>query len=494
MKKLVFAVVLTLCLLFTAAFAEDALLTLSFDGTEEIELKGGAVLEDGVLKLPGGVSHEGGYVVLPAHLIKDVTDAFSFSGWVYIPEDVSYNTYLFSFANGNSWPGVFACVTPDGNFAMNIDYRGNLCTEGIIPTGSWTYITVSAGNTEIVLYVAGEKAASYNAVTGEAENCYWSITNGGTANTTYVADLNKVDSSEGLIGTCTWTNGYDQRGDATAMYDDWSIFAKALTADEAAALYTAETVPTAAWPIGAPVVENPVDAKAKEIVIPEDGLRLKMTFESAEDVQVVGNAVVADGILNLPGGAWREGGHALLPENSILMCGNEMTLGMFVKIDENPAGRNFLFAFSSGDNWPGIYAFVDVDGRVHFNVDYRGEMVTASPVAFGDWMYLTFVASTSEVSVYVNGQLLGAYHSPFEETNSEWLFLNAWEDWTYYAYVEKTGWYTGRLGSGYLSLGDQSGIDMVGAMDNVSLYSKAMSAEQVADLFAAENAETGLIK
>lgn len=496
MKKLTLALVLALalCLMSAVAFAAEPLLSLGFDGEEEIVLMGGAVVEDGVLKLPGGVSHEGGYVVLPNRAIQSVTDAFTWSGWVYIPADAAYNTYLYSFANGNAWPGMFACVTPDGNLAMNIDYRGNLCTEAVVPTGAWTYITFSVSNTEIVLYIAGEAAASYNAATGEAVNCYWSITNGGTENTTYLGNLNKVDAFEGLIGTVTWVNGYDQRGDATAMYDDWTIYAAALTADEAAALYAAETVPTAAWPIGAAPVENPVDAKAKEVNVPENGLRMKLTFDSAEDAPLVGNAAVADGKLQLAGGAWREGGHVVLPTDAILMCGNEMTLSMFVNIAENPAGRSFLYAFSNGDSWPGIYAFVDVDGLVHFNVDYRGEMIPATPVKFGEWMHLTFVASTSEVSVYVNGELLGAYYCPYDVNNAEWMFLNAWEEWTYFAYVEKTGLHTGRLGSGYLSLGDQSGVDMVGEMDNVAIYSKAMTADEVTALYAAENAELGLVK
>lgn len=496
MKKLTLALVLALalCLISAVAFAAEPLLSLGFDGEEEIVLMGGAVVEDGVLKLPGGASHEGGYVVLPNRAIQEVTDAFTWSGWVYIPADATYNTFLYSFANGNTWPGMFACVTPDGNMAMNIDYRGNWCTEAVVPTGAWTYLTLTLNTTDIVLYVGGEAAASYNTVTKEAINSYWCITNGGAADTTFFGNLNKVDSFEGLIGTCTWVNGYDQRGDATAMYDDWTIYAAALTADEAVALYAAETVPTAAWPIGAAPVENPVDAKAKEVNVPENGLRMKLTFDSAEDTTLVGNAAVADGKLQLPGGAWREGGHVVLPTDAILMCGNEMTLSMFVNIAENPAGRSFLYAFSNGDSWPGIYAFVDVDGLVHFNVDYRGEMVPATPVKFGEWMHLTFVVSTSEVSVYVNGELLGAYYCPYDVNNAEWMFLNAWEEWTYFAYVEKTGLHTGRLGSGYLSLGDQSGVDMVGEMDNVAIYSKAMNAEAVAALFAAENAELALVK
>lgn len=496
MKKLTLALVLALalCLMSAVAFAAEPLLSLNFDGEEELVLMGGAVVEDGVLKLPGGASHEGGYVVLPNRAIQSVTDAFTFSGWVYIPEDAAYNTYLYSFANGNAWPGMFACVTPDGNVALNIDYRGNWCSEAVVPTGAWTYLTLSISNTEIVLYVAGDAAASYNAGAGEAVNSYWCITNGGTENTTYLGNLNKVDAFEGLIGTVTWVNGYDQRGDAAAMYEDWTIYAAALTADEAAALYAAETVPAAAWPIGAAPVENPVDAKAKAVNVPENGLRLKLTFDSAEEATLIGNAAVADGKLQLAGGAWREGGHVVLPTDAILMCGNEMTLSMFVNIAENPAGRSFLYAFSNADAWPGIYAFVDTDGLVHFNVDYRGEMVPATPVKFGEWMHLTFVASTSEVSVYVNGELLGAYYCPYDVNNAEWMFLNSWEEWTYFAYVEKTGLHTGRLGSGYLSLGDQSGVDMAGEMDNVAIYSKAMTADEVAALYAAENAELGLVK
>lgn len=497
MKKRILALVLALalCCMVTAALAEEEpLLALSFDGNDAITLQGGAVIEDGVLKLPGGPSHEGGYAVLPERILQAVTNEFTFSGWVYIPEEASYNTYLFSFANGNSWPGMFACVTPDGNVAMNIDYRGNLCTEALVPSGAWTYLTLSVGNDAITLYIAGECAASYNAVSKEAVNCYWCVTNGGAADTTFLTNMNKVDAFEGLIGAVTWVNGYDQRGDAKAMMDDWTIYAAALTAQDAAALYAGAQVPSAAWPIGAPALDAPQDAKAKAVNVPEDGLRLALTFDDANEVALEGNAVIQDGRLCLPGGEWRQGGHAVLPPDSLLMCGNEMTLSLFVKLAENPAGRDFLFAFSNGDSWPGIYSFVDTEGLVHFNVDYRGEMIPSAPIAFGDWVHLTFVASTAEVSVYANGELLGAYYCPYDTNNAEWLFLNSWEDWTYFAYVEKTGLHTGRLGSGYLSLGDQSGIDMVGEMDQVCLYSKAMTADQVAALFSAQNAELKLVK
>lgn len=496
MKKLslTLALILVLCLMSVNAFAEEPVMKLTFDGTDELTLFGGAVVEDGALKLPGGVSHEGGYVKLPDGSIQDVINDFTWSSWVYIPEDAAYNTYLFSFASGNNWPGIFACVTPEGNLAMNIDYRGNICTEAVVPTGVWTYLTLTVNTTDIVLYVAGEKAASYNAATNEEFNCYWCITNGGNADTTFFGNLSKVDAFEGLIGTCTWVNGYDQRGDAAAMFDNWSIYTVTLTAEEVADLYANEKAPNAAWPIGAAPVENPVAGKAKEVNVPENGLRTKLTFDSEEGIQLMGNAALEDGKLKLAGGAWREGGHVKLADDAILMCGNEMTLSMFVNIAEIPAANTFLFAFSNDDAWPGIYAFVSPDGLVHFNVDYRGEMIPATPVRFGEWMHLTFVASTSEVSAYLNGELLGAYYCPYDVNNAEWEFLNGWEDWTYFSYAEKTGLYTGRLGSGYLSLGDQSGVDMTGEMDNVAIYSKAMNAEEVASLFAEENTSLNLVK
>ncbi|MBR4236488.1 MAG: hypothetical protein IKR85_10595 [Clostridia bacterium] len=490
MKKwLILALALVMCLMSVSAFADGELFKL---GENELTLMGGAVIEDGALKLPGGASHEGGYAVLPEKLIGEVTDSMSLSTWVYIPEDAKVNTYLFSFANGGAWPAVFACVTPQGNLALNIDYRGNLCTEALVPAGVWTYITLSISTQEIDLYIAGELKASYNAVSHEEVNCYWCVTNGGTADTTFFGNLNKIDAVEGLIGTVTWVNGYDQLGDATAMFADYVLYAKALTADEAAALYAGAKVPAAAWPIGAAAVEGQEDGKAKDASIPEDGLRLSVSFAD-DEIETVGNAQIKDGKLILNGGAWREGGHALLPENALLMCGNEMTLSMFVNIEPAPEGRSFLFAFSNRDSWPGLYSFVDVDGLVHFNVDYRGEMIPQKAIEFGKWNHLTFVASTTEVSVYVNGELLGAYYCPYDTKDAEWEFLNSWTDWTYFGYVEKTGLRTGRIGSGYLSLGDQSGIDMKGEIDELRLYSKALNAEQVKALFETENAAAGYV-
>ena len=492
-KILILVLALALCLISAVAFAAEPVLSLAFDGNDNITLMGGAVVEDGALKLPGGAFHEGGYAVLPERLIQSFGDSFTFSSWVYIPEEANYNTYLFSFASGDAWPGMFACVTPDGNVAMNIDYRGNFCTEALVPTNAWTYVTLTISTAEIKLYVGGEAVASYNAAKDEGVNCYWSITNGGTSDTTFYGNLNKVDAYEGLIGTVTAINTYDQRGDAKAMYADYAIWDACLTDDEVAALYAEKTVPTAAWPIGAAAAEGQEAAAAKTVNVPENGLRLKLTFDDETNVTLIGKAKVEDGTLKLSGGEWRMGGHAVLPQDAIIMCGNEMTLSMFVRLDKDPAGRSFLFAFSNGDSWPGIYSFVDTDGLVHFNVDYRGEMIPSTGIDFDNWVHLTFVASTTEISVYANGELLGAYYCPYDTKNAEWEFLNAWQDWTYFAYLEKTGLYTGRLGSGYTSLGDQSGVDMAGEMDNVCLFSKAMNAEEVAALFAAENAETGLV-
>ena len=485
MKRIAISLVLALalCLIGTAAFAAEPILSLSFDGSDNITLNGGAVLEDGVLKLPGGASRVGGYVTLPDGIVQSVTDGFTFSSRVYIPENASCNTYLFSFANGEWWSAMFACVTPEGNVSLNIDDRGTFCSEALVPTGAWTYLTMAVSDKKITLYVAGQPVASYNAKTKDAENCYWRIINDGTANTTYLRDFNEAVAYAGLIGAVTQANTYDQRGDAQAMFDDYRLWAACLTDNEVAALYANTAVPKAAWPIGAAAVEGQQDAKANTVNVPEDGLRLKLDFDDTENVTLVGNADVKDGTLQLTGGEWRQGGHAVLPNDALIMCGNEMTLNMSVCLDENPAGRSFLFAFSNGDAWPGIYAFVDTDGYIHFNVDYRGEMVPSTPIAFGDWVNLTFVASGSELSVYADGELLGAYYYPANTKNAVWNKLNAWNDWTYYAYAEKVALNTGRLGSGYLSLGDQSGVDMAGEIDNFRLYSKAKSAKEVKELY-----------
>ncbi len=493
------ALALSLGVALAAATAETAdtaepVLHLTFDDTDEdYSLEGSAVLEDGVVKLPGGDMRTG-YVSLPYMSLLDTEDEVTISMWSYIPSDTQVNSYLVSFSNANDWPAFFGCVLPGGQISIDFDIRGIMDTEPVYPFDAWTYFTLSISKTKMSVYLNGELAASYDGDTETCVNCGWRTINGLDAGTTHYHELDKLYLVSGFVGTPPYTINTALQNDMAGMIDEYAIYAQAMDDEQAKALYDAQTVPTAAWPIGAKAVEG---QSAAEITLPEadaSGLRHLYTFDEGETgYQLMGGATIDDGVLNLPGGAFREGGYIQLDDNALINCVNELTINSWVNMaDGNTAGGDqFLFSFDAGDTWPALYCCVVKNGTMYLNIDYRGQLIVGRRMDFDQWVYLSYVISTDEVSVYFNGELATQYDKDsLAVTGGRWEKLNVQNDSTHYADVDHTYLLTGRVGSGFNDLGYDK-VDMKAQLDDFSIYSVAMNADEVAALYAQECEQTG---
>jgi len=494
------AIALALCLLFsgiamaTALDGETPVLHLTFnDSDEDCTLNGTAILEDGVVKLPGGEMRTG-YVSLPYMSLLDTDDEVTISMWCYIPSGTEANNYIIGFSNANDWPAFFGCVLPTGQISINFDIRGVMDTEAIYPFDAWTFFTLSISKTQMNVYLNGELAASYDGKTDTCLNCGWRTINGVDAGTTHYHELDKINLVSGYLGSPPYTINTNLQSDMTGMIDEYSIYATALDAEQARELYEAQTVPVAAWPIGAAAVE---DQAAAVVTLPETdetGLRHLYTFDEGETgYQLMGGATVSDSILNLPGGVFRNGGYIRLDDNALINCVTEVTINTWINLADGTTagGDQFLFSFNSGDAWPAFYCVVLENGTLALNLDYRGQLIVGEEMKFNQWMYLSCVVSGDEVSVYFDGELVSQYSkNSLKTTGGRWEKLNVQTDSTHYADVDHTYLATGRIGSGFTDLGYNK-VDMMGQLDDFSIYSVAMTADEIAALYESECNATG---
>ena len=482
-----------LCLTLSTVLAEAPLIHLTFDGGEEdYTLNGGAVVEDGVLKLPGGDMRTA-YVELPYGALIDVGDEATISVWMYVPSETTVNSYFISFANGNNWPAFFGCVMPSGQVAIDFDYRGIMMTEPCFPLDAWTHITVTVSTTQMKVFLNGQRVAMYDGENGVEENCFWNKINGAIPGTTHFQELDKVSLPSGWLGTPPYVAYYDLNGDTMGMFDEYRLYDTALTDEAVAELYASLAVPAAAYPIGAAAVEAPQASQITVPTVPEDGLRVLYTFDgSDEGYTLVNGAKVEDGVLKLPGGAFREAGHLQLPENAIANCGKAMTVGTWINLANGAdRGDQFIYAISAGDGWPALFLMVWGDGTLHYNIDYRSMLNLDTPMVLDQWAYLTAVLSDTEVTIYVNGEKLGGYDKNTLTTeNGSWEMLNVQNDSTHFADLDRIGNHTFRVGTAFMDVG-YNRIDAMAQYDNFRIYSVALTAEDVAALYQQECAETG---
>lgn len=483
---------LCLCLTCTAALAAEPLIHLTFDDLgEDFILNGGAVVEDGVVKLPGGDMRTA-YVELPFAALMDTDADVTISMWLYIPADTDVNTYFVSFSNGNSWPAFTGRVLPGGQISVNFDNRGVLVTEPIFPMDGWTHIALSVSKTQMKVYLNGQRAALYDGAAGVMENCAWYKINGADAGTTHYHELDKINLPSGYLGTPTYNFYYELAGDSLAMVDEYRIHDVALDDAEALALYESLTVPTATWPIGSPANADQKAADVDLPAVPEDGLRVKLTFDSEDEwYTLYHGAKVKDGALVLPGGDFRAAGHLELPDYAIVNCVDAMTVSTWINVDNFDIGDQFIFAISSGEAWPAMYLMAWGDGSLHYNIDYRSQLNSDYCLPAGKWVYLTAVISAQEVTLYADGQQVTRYdRAAVKTTGGNWEMLNVQNDSTQFCEIDRVANKTFRVGSAFMDIG-YNRVDAKAMMDNFSIYSRALTAQDVAALYEAECLETG---
>ncbi len=497
-KKLLVSLLLalSLCLVSIMALAAaDPLYHLTFDSEEALErdgviLNGGAVLEDGVVKLPGG-AHRSAYVELPYGALIDTTDQVSISTWMYMSSASPANGYFVAFANGNSWPGFVGRVLPGGQVAVNFDNRGILMTEPCVPMDAWVHVTLTVSRTSMCLYLNGERVARYDGAEGVEENCGWYRINGADVGTTHYHELDKVSLPAGWLGTPPYNFYYELDGDMAGMFDDYRIYDVALSGEEVAELYKSLICPSAAFPIGAPANPGQTAAEMKVAAAPADGLRVLYTFDSADEGYILhGGAAVENGVLTLPGGAFREAGHMELPRYAIANCVTAMTVSTWINVDSFDIGDQFIFSISDDDGWPAMYFMTWGDGTMHYNIDYRSMLNTDSSLPAGRWCYLTAVICEDEVAVYVDGQQVSRYdRRAIATTGGSWEMLNVQNDFTQYNQIDRVANNTFRVGSAFMDVG-YNRVDARAQFDNFRVYSKPLTAEEVSALYAQECAAT----
>ncbi|MBQ4074096.1 MAG: LamG domain-containing protein [Clostridia bacterium] len=496
-RKLFVALLLVAAMLLTSAvaLAAEPVLQVTFDSEDEdFLLNGGAVLEDGVVKLPGGAMRSG-YVELPFAALMDTDKETTISMWLYVPAETNSNTYFVSFANGNSWPGFIGRVLPNGQIGINFDNRGIMVTEPVFPFDGWVHVSLSISKTSMTVYLNGVRAAKYDGAANVFENCGWYKINGVDVGTTHYHELDKINMPSGFLGTPTYNFYYELTNDSMAMYDDYRVYDVALDDAEAAELFASLTCPAAAWPIGAEADPTQQPAEIELPVVPEDGLRVKLTFDNEDEMYTLyNNAQIKNGALDLPGGEFRKAGHLELPDYAIASCTNAMTVSTWVNYDNFTIGDQFIYSVSANDAWPAIFLMLWQDGSVHYNIDYRGQLNCDYKLPAKTWVYLTAVVSDDEISIYADGKLASTYSSRTGKAQGgNFEMLNVKTNQTHFTQVDRVANKTFRLGSSFMDIG-YTRVDSIAKFDNFSIYSKALNAEEVAALYAAECAETNYAK
>lgn len=495
LRKIIVVLLITTMILGTTAAVSagessdvpEPIWLFKFDeaGESGYSLEYGAVLEDGALKLPGGTYREAGYATLQRGAIMDIADQMTISTWAYLSSGVNYNQYIFSFTNTDDWPGMWCCVTPEGHIVYNFDYRGELVTNSsMFPFNSWVYFTFTVSQYSIHIYLNGKLVAYSDNANNDFYKCSWVKINGAVENTTHFQELDKLSFPFGLIGTSARTAYWDLGGDAAAMFDNYAIYDKKLTANEIKNIYASETVPKATYPIGSPADESQTPAVLKQPL-------LDLSFDIMEKgCTLVNGAQIEDGVLKLPGGKYRNAGHFVLPRNTLLECLNEVTISSWVYVSSGPGVTQTLFYFSANEGWPGFFSQVDQNGVVEINVDFRGRLLSGTPLPFDKWVHLTITCSKKAVCIYMNGQLVTYYsNSPVITEGGTWEQLNVKNDSTHYPDFVKSAIPLGTLGTASLAYGsEENKVDAAAMYDSLKVYSSALTPGEVTALFNMETA------
>lgn len=202
-----------------------------------------------------------------------------------------------------------------------------------------------------------------------------------------------------------------------------------------------------------------------------DGLVLYYDFEGVAD-DVVDNKAdsihhgrIGDGITRVDSKFGRgikfTGKRCLKTKNHAALQLQRFTFSAWMKPGERDGEYCFIGGLSKHDGWLGGFAFVYMDGdtdNIHFYVNGYNQYVVKTRLPAKKWTHLSGVFDGKEVVLYANGKRVGSQAFPKGVT------IDYPED-------------PFTLG------GENSDFYWHGEMDEVSLHNRALSAEEVSDLF-----------
>lgn len=179
---------------------------------------------------------------------------------------------------------------------------------------------------------------------------------------------------------------------------------------------------------------------------------------------IVGGATLTTDRFGYASNAYHfDGSDSIYVANSVQLNTDYTTIGFWIKVNELPAqGESYIL---SNGGWQQRWKIsLPAHGKPVFTTNATGisDMDSNSPLPVGQWKYLTFVHDGTSDKIYIDGALA-----------NEKAVAGALND------------------TGYpLSIGNNpidGGNYFNGDLDDIQIYNRALSASEIADLYAAQN-------
>jgi hypothetical protein len=404
------------------------------DGT----LMGGATYAQGIVGKAFSFDGTDDYVEIPHSSSLDITGAITIDAWIY-RNSSAHTGLLNKGAIGTN--GVYDLALYQNKFYFRINGAAlNMPSNADIPVNAWTHI-----------------AGTYDSATSTAKI----YINGVLDNTQSYSGTINTDTNPLHIGLYGSPNLF-----FSGKIDELEIFNRALTQTEIQAIYTAGAAGKCKQCFDPPadmISWWPGDGHALDIVDDNDGA-------------LVGNATYADGkvgnAFSLDGG---ESNYVEIPNSSSLNPTGAFTIDGWFYIDPVAPGNTgeiaTLIAKTEGSTNNGWALYFDDrwgTKSLKFVLGYVLELPNAIPTV--NWYHIAaaFDPSTSPNSkLYINGALVASADSSGATANS----LNV------------------RIGAMHWTDSYHQGNDRLnGKADEVEFFSRALSAEEIAAIYAAGSA------
>ena len=441
-----------------------------FVGANNGVLQGNATFTSGEVGQAFSVAGGSDTVTLPAAALHQALSAFTVDAWIYPTssgQDTAFNSYgrtIFSNTDGDG----FALRVRNGSIQADVRLTGGdvlqTFTQAQVPLNGWSHVALTYDGSLVVAYLNG--------------NVVSSVSGFGSVRTAQNANTCAMIGNE-PAGCAATANGFGWQGGI----DEVQIFNRALTVSEVQAIYNAGSAGSCTSqgsPTPTPsVTPTPTPSPTSNCTAPTSG---RIDLWSAE-----GNGNDSIGANNgtlQNGAAFNTGvvGQAFdfnsasatvtMPASALHTAFSALSIDAWVYPTSN--GKDTTYntygrtIFSNTDN--DGFAFRVKDGQLQ--VDIRtttGDLLYAfsnNPLVVNTWSHVALTYDGSSVKAYVNGALVGTVGAAGTIRTSG----NA-----------NTCAMIGNEPAGCAATGN--GFGWVGRIDELELFSRALSATEVQAIY-----------
>ena len=385
--------------------------TLTVSGSGEAKLVSGANRDGGQAAefVRGSAGQQGGYLEMPAKAFADAGSELTLNLWVKLDDLPNWTQLLSIGTDSNHYFVLAALGNPCGkDVGLTVAMKNNgaeqriAASQGVtVPAGAWAMVTYVQSASSAALYVNGQKlnTAFYDASMNPADgSAYLKMS---------VAEIAGLEGAKAQLGRsiCFTDNNFD------GMVGDVQLYRGALS-DEAISKLMSSGAENSKQVLHYDFVGD-TGTTATDKAGSYNGT---LTVSGSGEAKLVSGANRDGGQAAefVRGSAGQQGGYLEMPAKAFADAGSELTLNLWVKLDDLPNWTQLLSIGTDSNHYFVLAALgnpcgKDVGLTVAMKNNGAEQRIAASQgvtVPAGAWAMVTYVQSASSAALYVNGQKL----------------------------------------------------------------------------------------